>query len=287
MCRSASSSLAQAVEGSRTVCKKITSMLIFALQRLSIDPKLLILRPISKAPTATSDAQRYSDAPCDKQSMHALTHRCYSAGARFVINRIIAPCLAPAPFHTFPDRRSSLGHGYKLVKSQTPLTTTVSQPSTASGLPGIPFPSTRSCACSTVEMSEGSVPMRALGSAGMTVQAQGLGAMGLTRWFYSYHSKDDTSTEEDSFATVARAVEMAAPNPLFVDTADFYGPFTNEEFVGEVPWFVFVCCFCVCCLLLWLLSAFVIVATVARAVEMAAPNPLFVDTADFYGPFTN
>eukprot|EP00798_Chlamydomonas_sp_ICE-L_P025296 gene25296-10950_t len=71
---------------------------------------------------------------------------------------------------------------------------------------------------------------------------------------------------------MVRMGEIAAPNPFFVDAADFYGPFTNEEFVGEGPAFVIVVCFCVCC-------------HCSRAVEMAAANLLFVNTADFYGHF--
>ncbi len=62
---------------------------------------------------------------------------------------------------------------------------------------------------------------RALGQ-GLTVAELGLGCMGMSQ---SYGPGDDN----ESVATIHRALELGV---TFVDTADAYGPFTNEELVG-------------------------------------------------------
>ena len=69
------------------------------------------------------------------------------------------------------------------------------------------------------------VPTRTLGSheGGLTVSALGLGCMGMSE-FYSGHD-DARSTE-----TIHRAVDLGV---TFLDTADMYGPFVNEELVGR------------------------------------------------------
>jgi aryl-alcohol dehydrogenase-like predicted oxidoreductase len=64
---------------------------------------------------------------------------------------------------------------------------------------------------------------RALGRQGLEVSAVGLGCMGMS---FAYSGAD----EAESRATIARAVESGVT--LF-DTADIYGPFTNEELVGD------------------------------------------------------
>ncbi len=64
---------------------------------------------------------------------------------------------------------------------------------------------------------------RTLGSQGLTVSAQGLGCMGMSEF---YGSADET----EALATIHRALDLGVN---FLDTADVYGPFTNEQLVGE------------------------------------------------------
>ncbi|HXT19269.1 MAG TPA: aldo/keto reductase [Thermoanaerobaculia bacterium] len=64
---------------------------------------------------------------------------------------------------------------------------------------------------------------RRLGSQGLEVSALGLGCMGMSQ---SYGEAD----ERESIATLHRAVELGVT--LF-DTAEVYGPFTNEELLGR------------------------------------------------------
>jgi len=58
---------------------------------------------------------------------------------------------------------------------------------------------------------------------GLTVSALGLGCMGMSE-FYGAHD------EEESTATIRRALELGV---TLLDTADMYGPFTNERLVGR------------------------------------------------------
>ncbi|TLZ01673.1 MAG: aldo/keto reductase [Gammaproteobacteria bacterium] len=64
---------------------------------------------------------------------------------------------------------------------------------------------------------------RTLGRNGPTVSGLGLGCMGMSE-FYGAH--DDA----ESIATIHRALELGLN---FLDTADVYGPYTNEELVGR------------------------------------------------------
>ena len=70
------------------------------------------------------------------------------------------------------------------------------------------------------------LPQRKLGTEGLTVSALGLGCMGMSQ---SYGSPDERD-ERESIATVHRALELGVN---FFDTAEVYGPFTNEELLGR------------------------------------------------------
>lgn len=64
---------------------------------------------------------------------------------------------------------------------------------------------------------------RALGSHGLHVSQIGLGCMGMSEF---YGTRDDAQ----SISTIHRALDLGVN---FFDTADMYGPFTNEKLVGQ------------------------------------------------------
>jgi len=74
-----------------------------------------------------------------------------------------------------------------------------------------------------VRLKERSVENRNLGSEGLVVSELGLGCMGMSEFY-------GTGDEDESIATVHRALELGI---TFLDTADMYGPFTNEKLVGK------------------------------------------------------
>jgi aryl-alcohol dehydrogenase-like predicted oxidoreductase len=70
---------------------------------------------------------------------------------------------------------------------------------------------------------ETTMQKRRLGSQGLVVSEQGLGCMGMSEFY-------GTADESESIATIHRALELGID---FLDTADMYGPFTNEKLVGR------------------------------------------------------
>src|SRR3954466_11259052 len=57
----------------------------------------------------------------------------------------------------------------------------------------------------------------------LTVSTLGLGCMGMSEFY-------GTADEADGVATLHRALDLGV---TFLDTADMYGPFTNEQLVGR------------------------------------------------------
>jgi aryl-alcohol dehydrogenase-like predicted oxidoreductase len=64
---------------------------------------------------------------------------------------------------------------------------------------------------------------RQLGRSGLTISAIGLGCMGMSEF---YGALDDN----ESIATIHRALDVGCN---FLDTADMYGPYTNEELIAR------------------------------------------------------
>jgi len=63
----------------------------------------------------------------------------------------------------------------------------------------------------------------ALGAHGLTVSAEGLGCMGMSAFYGAFDDAEST-------ATLHRALDLGV---TFLDTADAYGPWTNEQLVGK------------------------------------------------------
>jgi aryl-alcohol dehydrogenase-like predicted oxidoreductase len=70
------------------------------------------------------------------------------------------------------------------------------------------------------------LPHRSLGTQGLTVSCIGLGLMGMSQSYGAPEERD----ERESIATIRRAIELGC---TFLDTAEVYGPYTNEELLGR------------------------------------------------------
>jgi aryl-alcohol dehydrogenase-like predicted oxidoreductase len=64
---------------------------------------------------------------------------------------------------------------------------------------------------------------RSLGTQGLVVSAEGLGCMGMSEFY-------GAADESEAIATIHRALDLGI---TMLDTADMYGPFTNEQLVGQ------------------------------------------------------
>ena len=67
---------------------------------------------------------------------------------------------------------------------------------------------------------------RTLGTQGLSVSAVGLGLMGMSHAYGAPEERD----ERESIATIHRAIELGC---TFLDTAEAYGPYKNEELLGR------------------------------------------------------
>ena len=72
---------------------------------------------------------------------------------------------------------------------------------------------------------------RTLGTQGLIVSAQGLGCMGMSEFYGS-------TDEGEAIATIHRALELGVD---LLDTADSYGPYTNEQLVGRPEYVLSAC----------------------------------------------
>src|SRR5436853_3857329 len=70
------------------------------------------------------------------------------------------------------------------------------------------------------------LPTRTLGIQGLTVSAIGLGLMGMSHAYGTPEERD----ERESIATIHRAIELGC---TFLDTAEAYGPYKNEELLAR------------------------------------------------------
>jgi aryl-alcohol dehydrogenase-like predicted oxidoreductase len=68
-----------------------------------------------------------------------------------------------------------------------------------------------------------SLKQRRLGSQGLVVSEEGLGCMGMSAFY-------GATDEDEGIATIHRAIELGV---TFLDTADMYGPHTNERLLGR------------------------------------------------------
>src|SRR3712207_9576154 len=67
---------------------------------------------------------------------------------------------------------------------------------------------------------------RTLGNSNLEVSAIGLGCMGMSQAYGTTEERD----ERESIATIHRAIDLGV---TFFDTAEAYGPYTNEELLAR------------------------------------------------------
>lgn len=94
-------------------------------------------------------------------------------------------------------------------------------------LPAGPLSARRPSACvdrGSIERMEHALQRRMLGTSGLEVSALGLGCMGL-----SYH-RSATLDRNEAIALIRAAADLGV---TFFDTAQTYGPFTNEQLLGD------------------------------------------------------
>ena len=70
------------------------------------------------------------------------------------------------------------------------------------------------------------LPTNTLGTQGLTVSALGLGLMGMSQSYGTVEERDD----RESIATIHQAIELGV---TFLDTAEAYGPYKNEELLAR------------------------------------------------------
>src|SRR5437764_5019435 len=70
------------------------------------------------------------------------------------------------------------------------------------------------------------LPTRTLGTEGLRVSVLGLGLMGMSHAYGTAEERD----ERESIATIHRAIELGC---TFLDTAEVYGPYKNEELLAR------------------------------------------------------
>src|SRR5438094_9474362 len=70
------------------------------------------------------------------------------------------------------------------------------------------------------------LPTRTLGTQDLRVSVLGLGLMGMSHAYGTAEERD----ERESIATIHRAIELGC---TFLDTAEVYGPYKNEELLGR------------------------------------------------------
>jgi aryl-alcohol dehydrogenase-like predicted oxidoreductase len=70
------------------------------------------------------------------------------------------------------------------------------------------------------------LPRRTLGSQGLEASAIGLGLMSMSMSYGTAEERD----ERESIATIHRAIDLGC---TFLDTAEVYGPYTNEALLGK------------------------------------------------------